>query len=58
MTQLQVIANAIVAVVILIAYAVLTGLHDDGSALLGLLGGQGLSVALNLGAKAASNGAG
>lgn len=44
MSNVALIANAVLAVVVLVCYTLLVSLHDDGSVLLGVLGGQGLSV--------------
>lgn len=44
MTGTAVIAHAIIAVAIVIAYAVVTSTGHDGNGLLILLGGQGIGV--------------
>lgn len=49
-------ANALVFLGLLIAYVVLTALHDDGTALLGLMAGQAGSVGLSKGTDALANG--
>lgn len=46
MTKWGLIANAAVAIVIVVAYTVLSVAGVDGTALLGLLGGQGISAAI------------
>lgn len=46
MSSTEVIANAVVAVALIAAYVVLTVLNHDGTAVLGILGGQGLSAGI------------
>lgn len=48
------IGNVVVALCILIGYIVLTALHDDGSALLGILGGQGVAAVIGKSVKVAN----
>jgi hypothetical protein len=53
------LVNAVIALALIIGYIVLTALGDDGTALLGLIGGQGLAIVGAKGADAAArNGAG
>lgn len=52
MSDVAVIANAVLAFGILIGYVVLTALNHDGTPLLVLLGGQGGAVAVGKAADA------
>lgn len=54
-SKVALIANAALAVGLLIAYVVLTALHDDGTAILGLLSGQLAAVSVAKGADAATS---
>lgn len=47
MTTAEAIVSGAVAVVLIVAYAVLTALGIDGNVLLGLLGGQGISSTIH-----------
>lgn len=47
------LGNAIVAVALIVAYTVLSATGHDGTAVLGLLGGQGISAGLAQGTAAA-----
>jgi hypothetical protein len=57
-SKLALIVNACLFIGILVAYTVLTALHDDGTALLGLLAGQALTVGASKIADGATNGTG
>lgn len=44
MSRVALLVNGAIALAILTGYVILTALHDDGNALLGLLGGQGITA--------------
>lgn len=46
MSKWALIVNAVVAVAVIVAYTILSIEQVDASALLGLLGGQGISAAI------------
>ena len=47
MTRTALIVNGAVAVVVVVAYTVLTIYNHDGTSLLTLLGGQGIAAMIN-----------
>lgn len=53
MTRIALIANAALAIGVLISYTVLTALNHDATALLTILVGQGAAIGIGTGAKAA-----